>query len=98
MPTYVVHPGTVTLLNGQTETVDAGTLAARYGLSPGEYDINLPQQETSQDGSFIHIHLHPRTDGKYRNIKTLLGDNGTDIHYDKPVGWRKRQRERRRYI
>ena len=96
---YVVHPGTVKLLRTNEEVyVDAGTLAAYYGLSPGEYLVNTPEQETSQDGNIIHIHLHPRPDGKYRNIKVLLGDNGTDKHLDLPVNWRKHEQERREYV
>lgn len=96
---YVVHPGYVTLqTTGETEYIDAGTLAANYGLVGGEYSVGTSEQETSMDGNIIHIHLHPRPDGKYKNIKTLLGDNGTDSHYDKPVGWRKQQKERRKYF
>lgn len=98
MPNYVVHPGSVTLLSGETVSIDAGTLASYYGLSVDEYTVGSSVQETSQDGDIIHIHLYPRTDAKYSNIKTRLGDNGTDVHYDKPVGWRKQQRERRKYI
>jgi hypothetical protein len=100
MPIYVIHPGYVTLLNTSTPIyIDAGTLAANYGLSPGEYTVSTTsEQEISEDGQIIHVHLHPREDGKYRNIKVLYGDNGTDSHIDKMVGWRKRQQERRKYI
>lgn len=98
MSHYVLHPGDVTLLTGETISIDAGTLASYYGLSDGEYTIDTSVQETSQDGNIIHIHLYPRPDSKYRNIKTALGDNGTDYHYDKPVNWRKHQQERRLYI
>lgn len=97
---YTIHPGYVTLLNAITPIyIDAGTLAANYGLSPGEYNTSTTsEQETSQDGNIIHVHLHPREDGKYRNIKTLYGDNGTDSHLDKMVGWRLYEQERRKYI
>lgn len=98
MSIYVVHPGDVTLLTGETVNIDAGTLASYYGLSVDEYTVDASEQETSQDGNIIHVHLYPRPDGKYKNIKTLLGDNGTDTHYDKPVNWRKHQRERREYV
>lgn len=103
MPIYVVHPGYVTLVrtNRPDETVyiDAGTLAANYGLSPGEYSISTTStQEKSEEGNIIHVHLFPRQDGKYKNIKILYGDNGTDEHLDKMVNWREHQRERREYI
>lgn len=86
---YVVHPGSVKLLNGTTVTLDAGTLASNYGLSPGEYEVNTSQQYDPTDGDPMHIHLFPRQDGAYRNIKTELGDTGTDYHYDKMANWRK---------
>lgn len=86
---YVVHPGTITLLNGTIVTYDAGTLAALYGLSPGEYDTNTSEQNDPTDGDPMHIHLRPRQDGAYRNIKTELGDTGTDYHIDKMANWRK---------
>ncbi|HET8708940.1 MAG TPA: hypothetical protein VFL85_01525 [Candidatus Saccharimonadales bacterium] len=98
MKYYVVHPGSVTLDTGETIELDAGTLASNYGLSDGEYYVDTPVQETSQGDNIIHIHLYPRPDNKYQNIKTLLGDNGTDVFYDKPVGWRKQQAERRKYF
>lgn len=99
MSNYVVHPGYVTLLStNESVYVDAGTLASYYGLAVDEYEVGTSVQETSQDGNIIHIHLYPRSDGKYQNIKTLLGDNGTASHYDKPVNWRRHQRERQRYI
>lgn len=72
MALYVIHPGSVKLLRKPYDTVfiDAGTLAAYYGLAPGEYEINVPEQSDKAQ----HIHLYPRPDGKYRNIKELEGD------------------------
>ena len=101
MNKYVIHPGYVRIYNTQEDIyVDAGTLAAYYGLSFGEYDINNSEQQDSQEGDIIQCHLFPRPDNKYRNIKTLYGDNGTDYHLDKMVNWRKHraETERRKYI
>lgn len=67
---YVVHPGTVVLLDGSSEYIDAGTLASLYGLVFGEYITGI--LESDDDGQ--HIHLYPRVDAKYRNIKTEVGD------------------------
>lgn len=96
----MVHPGNVKLLStGQVVSVDAGTLASYYGLSPGDYDVapaTRAEQENSTDGVPMHIHLFPREDGRYYSIKTRLGDNGTDYHYDKIVGWKKKRAERLR--
>lgn len=100
MNKYVVHPGYVRIFNTEADVyIDAGTLAANYGLSPGEYDVGTTTQQDSMEGDIIQIHLWPRPDNKYQNIKTLLGDNGTDEHIDKMVNWREHQNtERRKYI
>lgn len=98
---YIVHPGNVTLIStGATVFVDAGTLASYYGLSGGDYDTATTgsQQETSNDGRTMHIHLFPRPDGAYRNIKTVTGDNGTDSHYDIMVNAKKHRAERAKEI
>lgn len=86
MNNYVVHPGYVTIY-GDTEPTyyDAGTLAALYGLEPGEYDINTTLQQDSMEGDIIQVHLFPRPDNKYQNIKTLYGDNGTEEHVGKMI-------------
>jgi hypothetical protein len=79
---YVTHPG-----EGKTspqlpdEYIDAGTLAALYGLEPGEY-------ETGIEVDAFHIHLFPRPDGKYRSIKLELGDVEGDF-YMLPANFKK---------
>lgn len=99
MVLYVVHPGYVTLYsNNQTVYIDAGTLATNYGLVDGEYLTSTTLQETSQDGSIMHIHLFPRPDGKYKSIKASIYDNGTDTFVEKPVGWKRYRKERRKYF
>lgn len=96
MATYITYPGYGRLPGGSdVEYIDAATVAALYGLEVGEYEVGDASTEQGTVMDADHIHLSPRPDGKYRNIKTLLGDNGTSIHLDKPVNW-KRDRERRR--
>jgi hypothetical protein len=76
---YVIHPGDgKTSPSGTIEPIDAGTLASLYGLSPGDYEVRA-------DFAPDAIHLVPRADGKYKNIKTELADNGLDYHYDYPA-------------
>lgn len=81
---YVAHPG-----NGKIspqlpdEYIDAGTLAALYGLEPDEYT-------TGGQVDAQHIHLFPRPDGKYRNIKLELGDVEGDF-YMLPANFKKQQ-------
>jgi len=93
---YIVHPGTVKLLSGSTVTYDAATLASLYGLSGADYDVATTgsEQEDVTGSDIIHIHLYPREDGQYRNIKTLQGDNGTDSHWDYEVGYKDRRAKR----
>lgn len=76
---YVVHPGDGKITpGGSTVSIDAGTLASLYGLSAGEYTVGTGYAETA-------IHLVPRPDGKYKNIKTELHDNGLGYAYDYPA-------------
>jgi len=76
---YVVHPGTGKTAPGQPDTyIDAGTLAALYGLNPGDYIL---RNDFAPDA----IHLTPRKDGRYKNIKGELFDDGNDYHYDYPA-------------
>ncbi len=96
---YIVHPGSVTLLStGGVVTLDAATLASYYGLTGSDYDVATTgsQQENSSDGNPMHIHLFPRADGQYQNIKTLHGDNGTTSHTDFIVGYKKKRANRLR--
>lgn len=85
---YVVHPGYGKMPSGDEEYIEAGTLASFYGLEPTDYLVGLTEQDEGK-----YIHLHPRPDGKYRNIKTELGDNGTPYHMDKMVNYRKHRRD-----
>lgn len=76
---YVVHPGNGKISPSAPITyIDAGTLAALYGLSPSDYTVSNSFDPSS-------IHLTPKSDGRYRNIKQELGDNGTPTHQDYPA-------------
>lgn len=76
---YTIHTGNGRITpSGSIVAIDAGTLASLYGISPSEYTVGTEFAPTS-------IHLVPREDGVYHNIKTELGDNGLDYHYDYPA-------------
>lgn len=79
---YVAHPGNGKISpQSADEYIDAGTLAALYGLEPEEY-------ETGVEIDSAHIHLFPRPDGKYRDIKLELGDVEGDF-YMLPANFKK---------
>ena len=85
---YVIHPGYgLTSPSGTREYIDAATLAALYGLAVDDYEVGV---EYSQK----EIHLNPRADGKYIDIKKELGDNVAGIKMDYPVNKRKYMNER----
>lgn len=93
MATYIVYPGNGRAAPGEAERyIDAAELATLYGLEVSDYEVGA---EVGQVGTIYdadHIHLLPRPDGHYRNIKTELGDNGTDTHWRtmvNPDKWRR---------
>ena len=76
---YVIHIGEGRITpGGSIVSIDAGTLASLYGLSPGDYTVGTNYAPTA-------IHLTPKQDGKYKNIKTELHDEGLDYLYDYPA-------------
>ena len=76
---YMIHPGNGRITpNSSIENIDAGTLASLYGLSVSEYVVGTTFEPSS-------IHLTPRQDGKYKNIKTELHDNGLPTFTDEPA-------------
>lgn len=73
---YAVYPGTVTLYNGTEVELDAEELATLYGVEDEDYLVvedaaDIPQGERY----FEYIHLKPRADGAYRNIKSTAQDD-----------------------
>lgn len=95
---YIVYPGNgVTAPGEPVSYIDGPELAALYGLGIGDYEVG---PEVGQPGTTFdvdHIHLLPRPDGRYRNIKVELGDNGTDEHYRKMVNPKKWRRDNTDY-
>jgi len=90
---YVTHPGfgKKSPLDAVKEYIDEATLAALYGLAPGEYLVGIEYSPNE-------IHLNPRPDGKYIDIKKELGDNIFNIKLDYPVNYKKHRREREQHI
>jgi hypothetical protein len=94
---YIVYPGYGRTAPGEAESyIDTAELAALYGLDIADYEEGVEAGQTGTVYDSDHIHLLPRPDGRYRNIKTELGDNDTDVHYRKmvnPKKWRKNNNE-----
>lgn len=88
---YVCHPGygKTSPVDETEEYIDEATLAALYGLAPDEYEVGIPY-------SANEIHLNPRPDGKYIDIKKELGDNPQNQKLDYPVNYKKHRLERHR--
>lgn len=97
MATYIVYAGNGKTAPGEADSyIEAADLATLYGLSVSDYEVGDATTENGSAFDSDHIHLRPRPDGLYRNIKTELGDNGTSSHYDKMVNydqWRRRNKE-----
>lgn len=91
---YIAYAGTGKVSPSAANSFITGAeVAALYGLVGGEYTVG---NEAGQVGTVMdsdHIHLKPRPDGRYRDIKLELGDNGTDVHWDRMVNPEKWRRE-----
>ena len=81
---YAIYPGTVTLYNGSEVTYTASELATLYGVSDEPYLTVNNETEIPQGLEYFeYIHLYPRRDGKYYDIKDsehtqdddLMGEN-----------------------
>lgn len=86
---YGVYPGTVTLYDGTTKTFTAEELADAYGLSSGEYD-ELSEGQLSGKDYMEYIHLKPRRDDYYNDIKDELHDDGQQSTLDEDFDGRRR--------
>lgn len=97
MANYLIYPGYGRTAQGEDVTyIDAPSLAALYGLDPGEYVVADASAFRGTEDSLSYINLHPREDGLYRDIKTELGDNGMDYHWDRVVNADKHRKKGRR--
>jgi diadenosine tetraphosphate (Ap4A) HIT family hydrolase len=94
MARYVCWAGTgASTRGGSQESLTASEVATLYGLEAADYEVGDSSEATGTVYDHTHIHLRPRTDGVYRNIKTELGDNGTSVHYRKMVNAEKWKKE-----
>lgn len=88
---YGIYPGTVTLYDGTTKTFTAEELASEYGLSSGEYDVlSEGTDELSGKDYMEYIHLKPRRDDHYTDIKEELHDDGQQSTLDEDFDGRRR--------
>lgn len=82
---YAVYPGTVTTYSGQEITWSAADLAAAYGVQDEDYLVVLPggagPVASRHTDYFQYIHLKPRADNVYRNIKDTAQDDDQNITY-----------------
>jgi hypothetical protein len=77
---YAVYPGSVTLYNGTVRTFTALELATAYGVQAEPYlTVNNGLQVPQGEDYFRYIHLKPRQDDIYQNIKTTAQDDDSDV-------------------
>lgn len=77
---YAIYPGTVTLYSGEEQTFTAEELAEAYGVEDEDYlVVNNNSQVPSDMAYFNYIHLKPRADGVYRDIKDTAQDDDQTI-------------------
>lgn len=80
---YAVYPGTVTLYDGSQKTWTAANLAAAYGVSGESYLTVNTNLDLPRDPQLLmrYIHLTPRGDDTYQDIKYTLEDDDLDVAY-----------------
>lgn len=77
---YAIYPGTTPLYDESGDyigdaTFTAEELAELYGVSDEDYlVVNEGQPEPQGMAYFEYIHLKPRSDGKYINMKAEIED------------------------
>lgn len=88
---YGIYPGTVTLYDGTQKTFTASELADAYGLSPGEYEELSEGPSQPQGMDYLeYIHLHPRRDDVYYDVKEEIHDDGQQSTLDEDFDGNKR--------
>ena len=79
---YAVYPGSVTLYNGTTATFTDVELATAYGVEDETYlTVNTHADIPQGEEYFDYIHLKPRADGLYLNIKETAQDDDQAVTY-----------------
>lgn len=79
---YAVYPGTVTIYSGAEIVWTAEDLAEAYGVDGEDYlTVNTNADIPAGETYFEYIHLKPRADNIYRNIKDTAQDD------DEAVTW-----------
>lgn len=77
---YAVYPGSVTLYSGESATFTALELATLYGVQDEDYlEVATAADEPQGEDYFRYIHLKPRRDNVYQNIKTVAQDDDEDV-------------------
>jgi hypothetical protein len=72
---YAIYPGDVILQDGSTKTWTAIDLAAAYGLAGEDYLVVNNPTEIPQGLAYLeYIHLAPRDDDLYINMKEQIED------------------------
>jgi hypothetical protein len=80
---YAVYPGSVTIYNGTVVSFTALELATAYGVEDEPYlTVNNNTQVPAGEAYFEYIHLKPRQDNRYRNIKVTAQDDDENITWD----------------
>lgn len=79
---YAVYPGSVTLRTGEVATFTALELATAYGVQDEPYLTVADNTQIPSAATFFnYIHLKPRADGLYENIKVTAQDDDEEITY-----------------
>ena len=80
---YAVYPGSVTLRDGTVATYTALELATLYGVQDEPYlTVSSPIMTPGGLAFFEYIHLKPRADGIYENIKLTAQDDDQVVTLD----------------
>jgi hypothetical protein len=79
---YAIYPGPVTLYDGTVKVWTAVDLATAYGVQDDAYlVVNTPLEVPQDLEYFKYIHLQPRADDLYQNIKYTSEDDGQPVSY-----------------
>lgn len=81
---YAVYPGTVTLYDGSERTLTGEELVTLFGIEDREYIIVDSLEDRPDDIEDLeYIHLTPRADNLYPNMKAATHDDDQVITWDR---------------